>query len=172
MAKKKPAGRTNRTRQTTAADWGPLFLHALAITGNIKAACTAAHVGRTTVYDRRDSDEAFAKLMALALDDATDDLELEARRRAHEGVDKPVFGSGGTGVGTVEVGTIREYSDSLMMFLLKAHRPEKYREHHQVNVSGKVAVSVAQDLSDDDLARIAAAALAKPEQPAPERKPG
>ena len=46
-------------------------------------------------------------------------LELEARRRAYEGVEKPVFHAG------EECDFIRQYSDVLMMFLLKAHRPDR-----------------------------------------------
>ena len=160
MARKKgpPKGRTNRTpKKTTAPDWAGPFLHALRGSSNIRAACEASGVGRRTVYDRRDSDPEFARAMAEALEDATDLLEGEARRRAYEGVERPVYGSGGAGAGTVEVGTVREYSDSLMMFLLKAHRPEKFRERYEVRHQGEVKVTVsAEEMSDDELARIAA----------------
>ena len=50
-------------------------------------------------------------------------MELEARRRAVKGTDKPVFQRG------EQVGTIREYSDTLLMFLLKANKPEKFRDN-------------------------------------------
>jgi hypothetical protein len=156
-----PKKKTKQTKQTpkkrSKPDWVPRFLAEVSASANIKAACAAAGVGRATVYQRRDSDVEFAGLLSLALDDAVDDLELEARRRAHEGVERPVFGSGGPGVGTVEVGRIREYSDTLMIFLLKAHRPEKYRERHEVKHTGRVGVAVtAEELSDDELAAIAA----------------
>jgi hypothetical protein len=48
-------------------------------------------------------------------------LEDEAVRRAYEGVERPVFQGG------KQVGVVREYSDTLLIFLLKALRPEKYR---------------------------------------------
>lgn len=122
--------RTNRTpKKRTKPDWAPRFLRKLSVTSNISAACKAAGIGRTAFYERRDSDPVFAAAAAEALETATDALELEARRRALEGVTKPIFGSGGKGVGSVQVGEVQEYSDTLMIFLLKAHRPEKFREN-------------------------------------------
>jgi hypothetical protein len=50
-------------------------------------------------------------------------MEEEARRRAVEGTKKPIFYRGQV------VGHIRDYSDVLLMFLLTAHRPERYREN-------------------------------------------
>jgi hypothetical protein len=57
-----------------------------------------------------------------ALEDAADRLEAEAFRRAVRGVDRPVVYRG------ERVGTVHEFSDALLMFLLKAARPEKYRD--------------------------------------------
>jgi hypothetical protein len=160
MAKKKAKPRTNGThrkpRKTTVPDWGPAFLGSLARTANIRAACVESGATRSAVYRRRDGDGAFAEAMAAAIEDATDGLEMEARRRAVEGRERPVFGSGGPGVGTVRVGSVVEYSDTLMVLLLKAHRPEKYRENHRVEHAGSVGVTVtAEELSDDELASIA-----------------
>ena len=70
-----------------------------------------------------------------------DRLEAEARRRAIEGIEKPVFYKGkmcyrdevdpatGERRGTGEPLLIRKSSDVLLMFLLKGARPEKYREN-------------------------------------------
>lgn len=75
-------------------------------------------------------------------------LEDEAHRRAFEGVDKPVFYQGD------ECGTIREYSDTLAIFLLKAHNPEKYRENSKVELEANIRVN---DMTDDEIrAEIAA----------------
>jgi len=52
----------------------------------------------------------------------TEFLEHEAARRAYHGTLKPQFYKG------VECGYVREYSDLLMIFLLKARKPEMYRE--------------------------------------------
>lgn len=160
MAAKK---RTKRTpKKTTAPDWGPRFLEALADSANISEACKIAKVGRTTVYERRDSDPVFAQAMADALDDAVDALELEARRRALDGCERPVYHQG------AQCGTILEYSDTLMIFLLKAHRPDKYRERSEVKHTGQVAVTTsARDLSDDELA-----AIVRRQEPSPGTEPG
>jgi hypothetical protein len=157
-AKKKPkARRTNRApKKRSAPDWAPKFLRKLAETANVRASCAAAGVARSTAYERRDADESFAALMADALDDAVDELELEGRRRAKDGVEKPVVYKGelagvwvdaagklverGTAGATLIPLTIREYSDTLLIFLLKAHRPEKYRERSSMDVNHAGAV--------------------------------
>ena len=36
------------------------------------------------------------------------------------------------------IGAIRKFSDTLLMFLLKAHNPKKYRENMRVERSGKM----------------------------------
>jgi hypothetical protein len=54
-------------------------------------------------------------------DAGVDLLEAELHKRAFEGVERPVYYKG------EQVGTWRFYSDALAMFLLKAHRPERYR---------------------------------------------
>ncbi len=57
-------------------------------------------------------------------------LEAEARRRAVEGVRKPVYCRGEI------VGTVKEYSDTLLIFLMKGARPEKYRDNVRVERTG------------------------------------
>ena len=64
----------------------------------------------------------FAAAWDEVEDAVADTMERELYRRAVEGVDKPVFHQGD------EVATIREYSDTLLIFGLKGARPEKYRE--------------------------------------------
>lgn len=80
--------------------------------------------------------------MSEALDDAVDDMELEAKRRAFKGTLKPVYQGG------EKVGEIREYSDTLAIFLLKAHRPEKYRERHEVRHQGGTTVQIIEETVD------------------------
>lgn len=55
-------------------------------------------------------------------------LEDEARRRAVDGVDEPVFQGGEL------VGHVRRYSDRLLEFLLRGRRPTVYREGASVDV--------------------------------------
>ncbi len=102
--------------------WKPRFIEALRQTGVVTRAARAAGVGRTTAYDHYKTDPDFARAWDDALEDACDEMEAEARRRAVEGTEKPVYYKGEV------VGTIREYSDTLLIFLLKANRPEKYRD--------------------------------------------
>jgi hypothetical protein len=89
---------------------------------------------RNTPYEIRQKDPEFAALWEEALQVATDVLEHEARERAM-GWDEPVFDKDGN-----QCGTRRVYSDRMMELLLKAHRPEKFREkfEHDVTHQGGV----------------------------------
>lgn len=132
-----------QTRKTTKKElWRTPFLGTLSATGNVSSAVVAADVSRAFVYAERTRDPDFAALWDAALDMAADALELEARRRAHDGWEEPVFGSMGTGRGTGEIGTVRKYSDTLLIFLLKGARPEKYRDRVQQEHTGAVAINV------------------------------
>jgi hypothetical protein len=132
-----------QTRKTAKKDrWRAPFLAALAATGNVSSAVVAADVSRAFVYAERQRDEAFAALWNAALDEAADALEFEARRRAVEGWEEPVFGSLGQGHGSGEIGTVRKYSDTLLIFLMKGANPEKYRERTDVKQSGEVKLNV------------------------------
>ena len=110
--------------------WKPLFLNTLRGTGNVRLAASNAGVARQVVYRARDSSDKFRADWDEALEEARELLEAEARRRAAIGVDEPVFYKGEV------VGQIRKYSDNLLMFLLKAHWPEKFRDNYGVEHSG------------------------------------
>ena len=90
-------------------------------------------MARQVAYRARDSSRQFRADWDEALKEARELLEAEARRRAAVGVDEPVFYKGEV------VGQIRKYSDNLLMFLLKAHWPEKFRENVSIDqrVSGR-----------------------------------
>ena len=100
----------------------PMFIKELRENGGfVGKACEAVGVSKQGVYNWRGEDAAFAADWDRAVDLATEDLEKEVRRRAYHGVDEPVFYKG-------EIcGQIRKYSDSLLMFALKARKPE-YRD--------------------------------------------
>lgn len=98
------------------------FLDALSATGNVSAAARAAGASRSRAYALKAADPAFAVEWNDALETAIDALDAEARRRALEGVEVPHFHQGRV------AGTVRKYSDSLLMFLLRAHRPDRYRD--------------------------------------------
>lgn len=102
--------------------WTDAFLAALAECGILSQAAEAAGVDRATVWRRRQDDEAFAKACDEAIDMAADKLEGEARRRALEGVEEPVYQQG------VLIGTKTVYSDSLLALLLKGRRKRVFAE--------------------------------------------
>ena len=110
------------------------FLRALSTTGNVTAACRAAKVPRCSAYKHREEDPEFAAAWDEALDEAADRLEEEARRRAVEGVLQKKFTKGGEPIIDPETGeqyVEHVYSDTLLTLLLKAHRPEKFRERFE-----------------------------------------
>jgi hypothetical protein len=89
---------------------------------------TLAHVrkvlgiNRVTVFRWRKDDPSFAEAYSDAMEAGTDVIEQEARRRAVDGYDRPVFQGGGL------VGFERVYSDMLAALLLRGRRPEVYRD--------------------------------------------
>jgi len=120
------ASRTIRTKRIRER-----FLKALdAATGNVSDACEAIGIGRTAAYKWRREDDALRELWDDIVDKHMDALESEIYRRAFEGCNKPVFYQG------EKCGSITEYSDSLAQFILKAHRPDKYRENSKIELGG------------------------------------
>lgn len=106
------------------------FLEALSETGNVTESAKMANVSRRTIYNWRAADEDFAKAWNDAAELGCDALEDEATRRAKDGVDEPVFYKG------EECGTVRKYSDTLLIFLLKGRRPDKFKDRISNEVSG------------------------------------
>jgi hypothetical protein len=113
------------------------FLNALGETGIVSAAVEIAGVSRTRVYELRKRDAGFAAGWEEAEERAADALEAEARRRAVEGTQEPLVSAGrivrdddGNPIAT------RRYSDAMLTLLLKARRPEKFRERSSVEMSG------------------------------------
>ena len=129
------------------------FLRKLAETGNVSEAARASKVSRSHAYALKVTDAEFAAEWADALESATDVLEAEARHRAVDGVEQPHFHQGQV------TGSVRKYSDSLLMFLLKAHRPEKYRDR-SADAKGTPDEEIDREIEDaratlgDRLARL------------------
>lgn len=135
------------------------FCAALAETGIVRRACDAVSITRQTAYNWRDDDPEFAAAWERALKIGVSALEDEAHRRAFEGTDEPVYYNGS------ECGSVRKYSDTLAIFLLKAHAPEKYRENTRMELTGANGGPV--QISDTERAArisaiLAAAAARKP----------
>lgn len=98
--------RTNRTPKKDALTHSDATkakaLVAFRGAGMVVSACAAAGIGRQTWYDWIEADPVFAAAVVDAREDALDDLEKEAVKRAKEG------------------------SDTLLIFLLKSQRREKF----------------------------------------------
>lgn len=112
------------------------FLVAYVESANITKACIAASINRSTFYEWK-KDSEFAKSYELAEQQAGDMLESEAARRAQEGVRRPVLYKGEVVVIDGEPLYEHEYSDTLLIFLLKGVKPEKYRERYDAQLTGK-----------------------------------
>lgn len=134
------------------------FLAAFRLTGNVTASAEAAEVSRRTPYGWLNADPAFKADFEDAEQEAIDHLEKEARRRAEEGVVDYVVSQGklvyieDPDTGESRPLVKRVYSDTLMVLLLKAHRPEKYRERQSVEHSGPAGGPIQVDDARERLA--------------------
>lgn len=98
------------------------FLKLYAANANISAACRDLHMDTDTIYRWLQVDPAFAVAMERAHEQATDELEEAARKRALED------------------------SDTLLIFLLKGNRPERYGDRRRIEYTTDEAL-VAQATS-------------------------
>ena len=93
----------------------------------IRYACEVARVSRQTILNHRKSDPEFAAAEELARLDGIERLERDVMRRAcGEDVERP--------------------SDLLSIFVLKALKPEVYRDQVDHRVVGKVQHEIIVDL--------------------------
>ncbi len=99
------------------------FLAALREYGIVSLAVQAAPFSQATAYRWRSDDPAFRKAWDDAVDVSTDRLVREAWRRASEGVKHTWTDKNG------QEHTEYKYSDNLLMFLIKARRPQQYRDN-------------------------------------------
>ncbi len=112
----------------TPEQWDEFFFQVSRHGGNVTRACEVTRVSRQAVWYRARTDEEFKRRLDEAKELGADFLEDEAVRRAFEGVEEPVGFYMGVS-NTVKV----NYSDSLIQFLLKGLRPDKYKERAQVD---------------------------------------
>lgn len=129
-----------------------VFLKTLAETGIVSRSAAAAGWTASTAYSFRKSDAQFKDMWDNAMSFATDSLEFEARRRAQHGVEKPVYQQGKL------VGYVREYSDPLLVLLLKAHRKDLFGDQQKLEHNHKGGVLVVPGVSSEDAWEKAAAA--------------
>jgi len=114
------------------------FLQGIEQHGNIFRAAKDAGIDRTLHYVKWGNDPEYAKKFDDANKKFAHNMENEARRRAMDGVRRAKFYRGKpiidpeTGKQYFE----HEYSDTLMIFLLKGELPEKYGDKARVDLSG------------------------------------
>jgi len=121
---------------------------------NISRAALKSGIVRENHYKwQKDPDSVYAEEFERVADQAFGLLEDEASRRAVDGVDQAMFHNGQEYIRKV-------YSDTLLIVLLKAGNPEKYRDNHAVQHSGtinhKTDEADARENLYNDLVEIAA----------------
>ncbi|MCG8624624.1 MAG: terminase [Proteobacteria bacterium] len=121
------------------------FIRQLAMTGNVTTSAEAVGVARHMVYEWRKQDPSFARKWEDALAIAVDALAMEARRRALDGVEEVRYFHG------EPIGTIRKYSDQLLMFLLRAYDPETFIS---IRDSNRRPTKSAKEIRDQIQAKI------------------
>jgi len=140
--------RGKKTPTVRATEKRRVFLEALALSANVTQSARVAKLDRNTAYDWRAADKEFAEAWDRAVELGTDALEDEAVRRGMAGVKKPIFQGGKL------VGHVNEFSDTLLIFMLKARRPMVFRDRADLNVTGHLT-----------LEQLVAGAAKKPEEP-------
>lgn len=118
------------------------FVESFRQVGNVTVAAEAAGISRATYYYWLERDDAFAQAVRQAEIEAVERLEAEARRRAVEGVSREegIFYKGFQ----IATKVVTEYSDTLLIFLLKGAKPEKYKDRQEL--SGKVNIEVEKEM--------------------------
>ena len=119
------------------------FLLAYAELGIVTYAAKAAQIHRLTHNDWLKTDAVYAADFEVAKEGAADRLEREALRRAVEGWDEPIVWRGEV------TGMVRRYSDTLLIFMLKGAKPEKYRERFEHSGPGGGPIAVVSDGGPD-----------------------
>jgi hypothetical protein len=127
MPKKVKALSDRRTVKKRQADFLAQFMELAAVS----PACRKAKVPRGNIYLWQKNDLEFKQAFDEACVVANAALEDEAIRRGYEGVLKPIYQGG------KKVGTVREYSDTLLIFLMKGRMPEKYKDRVANEHTGK-----------------------------------
>lgn len=115
--------------EKTLATARETFLANLARGLSVTGSAAAAGLSRSVVYVWQNEDPKFAAAWLDAIEGGTDTMEDEARRRAVDGVPEPIVTMGKlvrNADGSVM--TVQKYSDSLLQFLLKGRRREKFGE--------------------------------------------
>lgn len=120
------------------------FLKAYSELGVLSKAAEVAGIKLRQHYYWLQAFPEYAEEFEEAAQKALGRLEEEAIRRAVDGVEKPVFYKG------QKVGTTKDYSDTLLMFMLKGMSPEKYRDRYEPAQNNTINIQLTA-LSDEEL---------------------
>jgi hypothetical protein len=131
-----------KTRAIVSKKKQRAFLEALAITGKVNdSAYVVGYKNPSFLYKLRNEDEDFREAWDLALQDAGHSILDHAVTMARDGVVKEIRYRGAV------IGHETQYSERLIMFLLKGLMPEKFannRTEGGLNVNFGVAVLPVQ----------------------------
>lgn len=134
LHKRRPGQRMTTEERTQAQE---KFLKSFSMTANVRAACMAAGIDRTLVYQWAEHSKEFSIRFNRASLDADDVIRAELFRRSIQGVEKHVVSMGKVVYGDDGKPLMeRVYSDSLLSLLAKSRMPE-FRDRQQLEVSGK-----------------------------------
>lgn len=114
----------NRTKWTLAK--AGKFIEFLKSTPNVLEAARSVGMSSSRVYELKKEDKEFSISWDAAIDIGLQNMEQVLLDRVLNGVEEGIIEDG-----KVVKGRVR-HSDALMMFLMKAHNPKKYRERHEI----------------------------------------
>ena len=135
----------------TTEEFKEAFVGMLGQVPNITAVCRLMNITTDNVLKARKKDPGFDKKVLNAINEGYDTLEEEARRRAVEGVFKPLYYQGFQVRDTDgNLSGVREYSDTLLMFLLKGYRPKKFNPGAKLQLgTGDKKVTMVFNIGED-----------------------
>ena len=142
----KPRKRRGQARRFTPERTEVFFEYLRKLGGNVRYCCRQVDVSTYAYYAERKRNPAFAKAADEAIADGIAGMENELFRRGYQGIEKPLHHKG-----ELTGHTVREYSDTLGIFLLKAHMPEKYGDRQTLNHQGEVTLTVRDLVSESKL---------------------
>lgn len=139
------------------------FLAAIANTASIVRAPEIVGIDRDNHYIWLKKDPEYAAAFEIAWKRGADGLEAEAVRRAYEGVTKPIFHGGKRAIDVVQnpdgsikrdergkpmgvPAAVREYSDTLLIFLLKGRNPAVFGDRLRQEHSGEGGGALRQEI--------------------------
>lgn len=112
---------------------------------NITAVCDMVGMSTTKLRAYRKANPKFEAKVQEALEEGYDHLENEARRRAVEGWEEPVYFKGR------QCGTVRKYSDQMLGLLLRGYRAKRFAPNAAaVNLQDAESVKIVLNMGGGD----------------------